>query len=198
MIADCRSRIVRVLWLAAVGLLLAGCSGDAPFAPAPADSFLDGARSMMSVRGEAYVLVTELCPIEGRTLSRARGELTLALERLDERWYRVLWTLSISNPDRETFTQGEILDAHPPDPVKERCHPPDPVQPPPTEARSVLVLFQDTRASSATIRLRGEATLTAATAQAMIARPHSFMAVFATAAQPDGALGGRLHPPDPI
>ncbi len=121
------------------------------------------------------MLNTQLRPVDGENPSQARGHLQLKLRQVSggtpDDSYEVAWKGKIFNPAGEAFTSGGIY------------VPPDPVRP-------VLMLFEGARDNSRRINLRGRGRLTAAQAEALIATPEDFAAVFATVALPGGTIAG--------
>jgi len=128
--------------------------------------------------GPVSVLGTRLHSIGGGDFT---GHLHLRLRATrDDTGYLLSITGLILNHAGEMFITGDILQ----------------VAPEPTH-RPVLTLFRDGEATCRVISLRGEGVIDAALARQMIASPSQFAAVFATAAQPDGALLGVFKNPGP-
>lgn len=158
-------------------LLLAGCAGES-FTGA-ALSRADEAQAAAKHGQRVFVLNTHLRPVGRDNPSEAHGPFQLKLQQVSgvtpTPFYAVEWQGHLFNPAGETFTGGQVGGVTP-----------DPFRP-------VLVVLAGARERSRKIDLRGEARLPAAQAEALIARPQDFQAVFMTEALPGGALGGRFQ-----
>ncbi|MFQ5572029.1 MAG: hypothetical protein ACE5G0_20320 [Rhodothermales bacterium] len=190
-----KTSITPTLLLAALLFLLAGCSGDT-FTGADLTQADDAAivhaedAATAAKRGDerrVWVFNTQLRPLPGENPSQARGHLQIKLRKLGagppddqvgvappDDTYTVEWKGKIFNPAGETFTGGGIFQAVPPDPI-----------------RPVFSLpFDPSR--EGIIITGGRDVLPAAQAEALIASPENFVALFTTVANPAGALGGRF------
>lgn len=170
------------LILALLLLLLPGCAADAltgpdPNAGAVAEAAAE-AEEAAAKRGRVYVFNTQLRPLPGDNPSQAYGHFQLKLQQVSgvspNPFYEAAWKGTLFNPGGEIVTGGQVSGISP--------------QP----FRTVLVLMEGARETSRKIDLLGEGRLTEAQGEAIIASPEAFLAVYMTAALPEGAVAGTF------
>ena len=164
-------------------LLLPGCAADTVTGPdqlsAAATEAASEAEAAADKRGRVYVFNTQLRPLPGDEPSEAYGHFQLKLQRVSgvspNPFYKATWKGTLFNPAGEIVTGGQVSGISP--------------QP----FRPVLVLMEGARETSRKIDLRGAGRLSEGQAEAIIAHPERFLAVYMTAAMPEGAVAGNFE-----